>query len=71
MEATLSWDDLIAHNKRILDAQANRYFFIHDAKEIKIEKAPEQTVKLKLHPDAKEKLRELNTNDQFYIEKVI
>ena len=69
VEATLTWDDLIAHNKRILDARTGRYFFIHNAKEIKIEKAPKQNVKLKLHPDSKEKLRELNTNDGFYIEK--
>ncbi|MBN4049134.1 glutamate--tRNA ligase [archaeon AH-315-M20] len=68
-ESTLTWDDLIVYNKRILDSKANRYFFIHDAKEIKIEKAPKQNVKLKLHPDAKERLRELNTNDRFYIEK--
>ena len=69
VEATLSWDDLIAHNKRILDSKANRYFFIQNIKEIRIEKAPKQNVKLKLHPDAKEKLRELDTNDLFYIEK--
>jgi|TARA_Y100000310_G_scaffold345431_1_gene464940 glutamyl-tRNA synthetase len=68
-ESTLTWDDLIVHNKRILDAKANRYFFIHDIKEIKIEKAPEQTVKLKLHPDAKEQVREFKVKDKFYIEK--
>ena len=68
-EATLTWDDLTMHNKRILDAKANRYFFIHDKKEIKVENAPEQTVKLKLHPDAKEREREFKVHDAFYIEK--
>ena len=68
-EATLTWDDLIMHNKRLLDAHSNRYFFIHDSKEIKIGKAPEQVVKLKLHPDAKEHAREFKVNDRFYIEK--
>ena len=68
-EATLTWDDLIMHNRRILDAKANRYFFIHDAKEIKIEKAPEQIVKLKLHPELKERAREFKVKDRFYIEK--
>jgi len=62
-EATLTWDDLIVHNKRILDAKAGRYFFIHDAKEIKVENAPEQNVKLKLHPDAKEGERSFNVKD--------
>lgn len=68
-EATLTWDDLIVHNKRILDAKANRYFFVHEEKEIKIENAPEQTVKLKLHPNAKERKREFKVTDTFYIEK--
>lgn len=68
-EATLTWDDLIMHNKRILDAKANRYFFIHDKKEIKVENAPEQTLKLKLHPDAKEREREFKVKDTFYIEQ--
>lgn len=68
-ESTLTWDDLIVHNKRILDSKSNRYFFIHDKKEIKVEGAPEQTVKLKLHPDAKEREREFKVNDSFYIEK--
>ena len=69
VEATLTWDDLIVHNKRLLDAQANRYFFIHNLKEIKIENVPEQTVKLKLHPDAKERNREFKVKNKFYIEK--
>ncbi len=68
-EATLTWDDLIAHNKKILDAKANRYFFIHDIKEIKIEKAPEQNIKLKLHPEKEERGREFKVKDKFYIEK--
>jgi len=68
-ESTLTWDDLIMHNKRILDAKADRYFFIHDVKEIKIENAPEQTVKLKSHPDAKERIREFKVKDLFYVEK--
>ncbi|MFH0868494.1 MAG: glutamate--tRNA ligase [Candidatus Woesearchaeota archaeon] len=68
-ESTLTWDDLIAHNKRLLDAKANRYFFIHDLKEIKVEDAPEQTVKLKLHPESEESVREFKVKDRFYIEK--
>ena len=69
-EATLTWDDLIANNRRILDSQANRYFFIKEAKEIKIENAPERNVKLKLHPDFEERgFREFKVKDEFYIEK--
>ncbi|MAH33653.1 glutamate--tRNA ligase [archaeon] len=69
-ESVLTWDDLIAHNKRILDGHSNRYFFVNDIKEVKIEKAPEQTVKLKLHPESEEKgFREFKVKDRFYIEK--
>ncbi|MBW2976033.1 glutamate--tRNA ligase [Candidatus Woesearchaeota archaeon] len=68
-ESVLTWNDLIVHNKKILDAKANRYFFVHDLKEIKIENAPDQKVSLKLHPDAKEKAREFSTGSRFYIEK--
>ena len=68
-EATLTWDDLVMHNKRILDAKSSRYFFIHDKKEIKIENAPERVVRLKLHPNAKEGAREFEAKDSFYIEE--
>ena len=68
-ESTLKWDDLIAYNRRILDPQANRYFFIHDIKEVKVEKAPEQNIKLKLHPEFEERgFREFKTKNDFYIE---
>ncbi|MAE42580.1 glutamate--tRNA ligase [Candidatus Woesearchaeota archaeon] len=69
-ESVLTWDDLIVHNKRILDAQADRYFFIKDAKEIKIENAPTQDVKLKLHPEFEDRdFREYKVKDSFFIEK--
>jgi len=68
-EAVLTWDDLIMHNKRLLDPECNRYFFTEDPKEIKIEKAPEQGVALKLHPEFTERgTRKLKTKDKFYIE---
>src|SRR3989338_2294789 len=67
-EAVLTWDDLIVHNRRMLDAKCNRYFFIENPKEIKVENAPEQTAELKLHPEHPEKgLRKLRTKDRFYV----
>lgn len=67
-EAVLTWDDLIVHNRRLLDAKCNRYFFVENPKEIKIENAPEQTCELKLHPESKEKgTRKLKTKDRFFI----
>ena len=67
-EAVLTWDDLIVHNRRLLDAKCNRYFFIENPKEISIEKAPEQTCELKLHPEFKERgSRKFKTKDKFYV----
>lgn len=67
-EATLTWDDLIAHNRRMLDAKCNRYFFVENPKEIIIENAPEQTAEVKLHPEFKERgTRKFKTKDKFYV----
>jgi len=67
-EAVLTWDDLIVHNRRHLDAKCNRYFFIENPKEIKIENAPEQTAELKMHPEFEKRgLRKFKTKDRFYV----
>jgi len=67
-EAVLTWDDLIVHNRRLLDAKCNRYFFVESPKEIKIENAPEQAAELKLHPEFADKgTRKFKTNNNFYV----
>ena len=66
-EALLTWDDLIVHNRRLLDPKCNRYFFVENPKKITIENAPEQAAELKLHPDSKEKgARKFKTKNEFY-----
>src|SRR3989338_1483276 len=67
-ESTLTWDDLIAHNRRILDSRCNRYFHIENPKAIKVENAPEQDVEIKLHPEFAERgVRKFRTKDEFYV----
>ena len=67
-EAVLTWDDLSAHNRRLLDSKCNRYFFVENPREIRIENAPQQNVELKLHPDFKERgVRKFKTHERFYI----
>jgi glutamyl-tRNA synthetase len=67
-EAVLTWDDLIVHNRRLLDAKCSRYFFVEAPKEVKIENAPEQICELKFHPDIREKgSRKLKAKDRFYV----
>ena len=67
-EAVLTWDNLIVHNRRLLDSKCNRYFFVENQKEIIIENAPEQNCELKLHPEFKERgSRKFKTKDRFYV----
>ncbi len=69
-ESTLTWDDLIMQNKRLLDKVCNRYFFVEDPVEIKIDNAPDQEVRLKLHPEFPERgFRVFRTKDRFLITK--
>lgn len=69
-ESVLTWDDLILHNKRILDFKCNRYFFVEKPVKIKIKNTPEMEVKLKLHPeDPKRGFRKLKVDGNFYITK--
>jgi glutamyl-tRNA synthetase len=57
-------------NKEVIEPKANRYFFINDPVEIKIEGAPKKKVNLKLHPDdPKRGYRKLEANENFYIAK--
>ena len=67
-ESVLKWDDLVVHNRRLLDSKCSRYFFAENPKEIEIENAPQQEVELKLHPEFKEKgSRKFKTKDKFYV----
>ncbi len=68
-EATLTWDDLILHNRRLLDAEADRYFFIKDPVELWVKGAPKKKVELNLHPTHRKGGRKLDSNDTFYITK--
>ena len=69
-EATLTWDDLIMHNKRLLDEEAERYFFVEDPVEIVVKDAPEQKIKLKKNPNNEKGFREFKVKDTFLISKL-
>jgi len=45
------WKNVNAFNKEIIEPKSNRYFFVDDPVEIKIENAPPEKVMLDLHPD--------------------
>jgi len=52
----LSWENLYAYNRKILDPTAERFFFVQNPIELTVQKAPKEfDVKLHLHPEHPER----------------
>lgn len=69
-EATLTWDDLTVQNRRLLDKQCDRYFFVNKPYLITIQGAPQRQLKLKKHPEIPERgYRQLSTAEKFYLDE--
>ena len=55
-DVTLSWENLYAYNRKILDSASNRYFFVPQPVELKVLGLPKTfQAKLPLHPDKPER----------------
>jgi glutamyl-tRNA synthetase len=55
-DVILSWENLYAYNRKILDPTADRYFFVHNPIELTVEKIPKTyTTRLHLYPDKPER----------------
>ena len=68
-ESTMTWDDLIIRNKKVLDPVSNRYFFVESPKKIKIKNPPFIDALAPLHPEHPEKgYRKIKTHNEFYIQ---
>jgi glutamyl-tRNA synthetase len=59
-DVTLSWENLYAYNRKILDLKSDRYFFVSEPVELKVTSIPRVfNAKLPLHPEKPEgKFRE-------------
>jgi len=67
-EVTASVDALYAENRKLIDKECNRYFFVQDPKKIKIKDSPKLEAKAPLHPDFSSRgFRSFKTSDEFYI----
>lgn len=67
-QTNIDFTVLAAINRRLLDERANRYFFIPYPEKVSIEGAPEQEVRLKLHPeDEKRGYRMHKTHEEFLL----
>jgi glutamyl-tRNA synthetase len=55
-DVTLSWENLYAYNRKILDPQSDRYFFVSEPIELKVKRVPRVfKAKLPLHPEKPER----------------
>ncbi|WP_010477081.1 glutamate--tRNA ligase [Thermococcus zilligii] len=54
-DATISWDNLAAINRKIVEPIANRYFFVADPVPMYVEGAGEFVAEIPLHPDHPER----------------
>ena len=55
-DVILSWENLYAYNRKILDPKADRYFFVHNPIQLTVKNVPKTfTAKLRLHPDHPER----------------
>jgi glutamyl-tRNA synthetase len=68
-EPTLTWDDLIVHNKRLLDASADRYFFVASPVDLWVKGATDDKVELNLHPEHRKGGRHFDVDDNFLVSK--
>lgn len=55
-DVILSWENLYAYNRKLLDPTANRYFFVNNPVQLKVKRIPKEfTARLSLHPEKPEK----------------
>ena len=55
-DVVLSWKNLYAHNRKIIDPIANRYFFVRDPIKLNVENVPHAfSARIPLHPDQSER----------------
>jgi len=55
-DVVLSWENLYAHNRKIIDNSSNRYFFIQKPIKLKMKNVPKTfNVQIPLHPDHHER----------------
>ena len=67
VESEASFSLVEAANRKLLDPQVRRYFFVPNPVKLTVKNAPEKTVHLKLHPTAALGERIIKTSSTFFI----
>ncbi len=66
----ISWDNIFAINRKILDPKANRYFLVIEPIRLIVNKAPDKVARIKVHPGFPERgVRKIETSGIFFISK--
>ncbi|RLI79266.1 glutamate--tRNA ligase [Archaeoglobales archaeon] len=68
-DVAVSMKNLYAENRKIVDAKANRYFFVWNPVEVRIEGVEAKEVKIPLNPNDANRFRVLKGSDTVYITK--
>ena len=69
VESKITFDQIEAINRKIIDPVAKRYFFVSNPVKVIVENAPEIEKDLKLHPTEDLGYRRIKTKNIFYISK--
>jgi glutamyl-tRNA synthetase len=74
VDASLSWESISAHNRKLIDAKASRYFFVPDPVKLKVRGAPQvKEARLRSHPsdpEAGERILPLDSRDDTMVFQV-
>ncbi len=66
-ESSVTFDQVEAHNRKILDPVAQRFFFVPNPVQLEVSKAPKKTVSIKNHPSSDLGMRKIRTSSTFFI----
>jgi len=70
VESIVDFSILESENRKIIDKDAKRYFFVKNPLKIKVKEAPEVEKKIPLHPTNRDLgYKKIKTNDIFYVQK--
>jgi len=69
-EHEYDWSILLSINRKLLDPNSRRIFFVPDPVSLKVEGAPRRKVKIPFHPQRDLGGRTIDTSGQFYVSRV-
>ncbi len=67
-DITISFENLSAYNRKIIDKSANRYFFVRDPKKITVNGLKIKSVNVQLHPEHKRGCRTFSLSKTFFVD---